>query len=63
MLEWTGAVASAVRTQPAGSESLWKLTAGFVCSSDGEEDKDDDEEVPEDHEPRRQEGRGRQTRV
>lgn len=35
----------------------------FVCSSDGKEGKDNDEELPERHEPPRQEGRGRQTRV
>lgn len=35
----------------------------FVFSSDGKEDKEDDEELPERHEPPRQEGRVRQTRV
>lgn len=35
----------------------------FICSSDGKESKEDDEEVSERHEPPRQEGRVRQTRV
>ncbi len=44
-------------------ESFKKNSCHCLCSSDGKESKEDDEEVSERNEPPRQEGRVRQTRV